>query len=400
MKYVNFLFHIYQPPTQNPQILERIVDECYMPLVELFVEFSDLRFSLNIPFSLVEQLERAHPEVLDRIRQAHADGTLELTATAAYHPILPLIPEDEVQRQLEINLKGNRRYLSQDFDPEGVFPPEMAFDGGLAGLLAQDRYRWAVADDGILGHFDRPIPYDWIYQFAGIGVFLRSNDWSNRFATADPNWREGADAFRDILDGLEQWMGPRDGYLVIALDGETFGHHHKRLNADFLRGLFEPFREHQDRIRLSHLSSLFDNPRFPKRSGFIPPGSWSFDAVDIHRGDHFAWWKAIGNEVHAYQWALLDLVRNEVGKSADEGLRREMDKALYSCTFWYASIWQFNPDSAGQVYKGAFLLMKILQAAVAQPERIEPLERGERMLRDLVTRIEIERHKMLSIDEV
>lgn len=389
MKYVNFLFHIYQPPTQDPRVLDRIVDECYGPLSELFLELADLRFTLNIAYSLVEQLGDRHPEVLDRLRQAWAAGTLELTDTAAYHPILPLIPREEARRQLAINREGLQRWLGPGFRPEGVFPPEMAIDGGLAGLLAEAGYRWAVADDGILAHFGRPIPYDWVYRFAGIAVLLRSNHWSNRFANADAAWTDGAGAFGDLRDGLAAWMGARDGYLIVSVDGETFGHHHKHLGAPFLRHLFTPFRDAPEGLRLTHLGEIHANPAFKQREGFIPPGSWSFDPVDIERGDHFAWWKASGNNIQADLWALLDLVRVEVGRTSNPGLRGQMDRALYSCPFWYASIWKFN---AGQVYKGASLLMETLQAATALSGDIRSLGRGERLLRNLVTACEVQRH--------
>jgi len=391
LKYVNFLFHIYQPPTQDPRVLDRIAEECYGPLSELFIELADLRFSLNIPYSLVEQLQVGHPEVLDRIRRAWAAGTLELTATAAYHPILPLIPENEARRQLAISLEGLRRWLGPGFAPEGVVPPEMAFDGGLAGLLAEAGYRWTVADDGILTHFGRPIPCDWVYRFVGLSVFLRSNYWSNRFANADPIWTDGGRAFRDLRNGLADWMGDGDGYLIISVDGETFGHHHKRLGADFLRQLFTPFRDPPGDIRLTHLADLHANPVFGRREGFIPPSSWSFDPVDIDREGPFASWKARGNPIQAQLWALLDLVRDEVERTGDPGLRGQLDRALYSCTFWYASLWSFDP---GQVYKGASLMMEILQAATAWSDRTNALERGERLFRDLVTACEVQRYAL------
>jgi len=390
VKYVNFLFHIYQPPTQDPRVLDRIVEECYGPLSELFLELADLRFTLNIAYSLVEQLQDRHPEVLDRLHKAWAAGTLELTATAAYHPILPLIPPEEARRQLQINLEGLQGWLGAGFAPQGVFPPEMAIDGGLAGLLAEAGYRWAVADDGILAYFERPIPRDWVCSFAGIAVFLRSNFWSNRFARADATWVDGTCVFRDLRDGLAAWTGDRDGYLIVSVDGETFRQHHKRLGAPFLRQIFAPFRDPAHGMRLTHIGELHANPAFAQRPGFIPPGSWSFDPMDMERGDHFAWWKAQGNTIQADLWALLDLVRNQVERTGGPDLRGQMDRACYSDTFWYASVSMFNP---GQVYKGASLMMEILQAALALTCDTRSLERGERLLRSVVTACEAARHR-------
>ncbi len=392
MKYINLILHIYQPPTQSPDVLDKVVAECYQPLTELFLEFSDLRFTLNITYSLVELLKDPYPEILANIRQAHAAGTLELTATGAYHPIFPLIPEEEVRRQLEINHEGNRMDLTPDFDPKGVFPPEMAFDGQLASTLRQAGYRWTIVDDHILDYFNRPIPFDQIYTFDGLGVFLRSNHWSNRFAQYEGQWGRGADAFEELRRGMREWTGDKDGYLIIALDGETFGHHQKKLSSHFLREFFEAIRN-QSEIQLSHLSSLFDNHAFPKHQNFIPPGSWSSDPVDTARNDFFTWWKAQENQRHQLQWELTELVLDQVIRTNDKDLRRQMDRALGSSPFWWASFWKFHPTSVNEIYKGAFLLMENLQRAAAINGYHQEIERGERLFRNLVTQIEIDRHR-------
>src|SRR5438093_1547674 len=109
MKYVNFLFHIYQPPVQEDEILAQIVQQSYEPLTRIIREFEDLRFTLNVNFSLVELLNERFPQVIDNISKAYDSGTLELTTTGAYHPIFPLIPPSEIQKQLELNQRGNQR---------------------------------------------------------------------------------------------------------------------------------------------------------------------------------------------------------------------------------------------------------------------------------------------------
>nr|VFK65506.1 MAG: Glycosyl hydrolase family 57 [Candidatus Kentron sp. TC] len=120
MKYIGFLFHIYQPPTQEPWIVRKIVDESYSPLTRTIRDFPNLRFIMNINLSLVEHLDKFAPEVLANICAAHAQGNLELTGSGAYHPIFPLIPRREVIRQLELNEQGIRRLLTDEFQPRGV----------------------------------------------------------------------------------------------------------------------------------------------------------------------------------------------------------------------------------------------------------------------------------------
>lgn len=387
MKYVNFLFHIYQPPLQENHVLDQIVQETYEPLTRVIRDFRDLRFTLNVNFSLVELLNERSPQVIENIRAAYENGTLELTATGAYHPIFPLIPQSEVQRQLDLNQQGNRSLLAPTFQPEGVFPPELALTSGLVSLFKSLGYKWTIADDGNLGYLRHDVPYGDICSFNGFAVFYRSNCWANQFADHHGQWTHGAEFVADLLRSLDSWMGDDDGYVVIALDGETFGHHHRELNEVFLRELCEALRDARDRLETAHLSTLYH--RFPLVSQFIPPGSWSTNGVDLQRRDYFSWWKGRENKIQELQWRFTTLVLKKVrGLAANPELNAELDRALYSCQYWWASDWKFSP---GEVYKGAFNMMRILQkAAGRRSDRV--LEEGEALFRDLITEVEKKRH--------
>ena len=78
---------------QDVDILAKIVHDSYEPLTQKIREYSNLRFSLNINYSLVELLKNnTHQDILNNIKEAYQFRTLELTETGAYHPIFPLIP--------------------------------------------------------------------------------------------------------------------------------------------------------------------------------------------------------------------------------------------------------------------------------------------------------------------
>jgi predicted glycosyl hydrolase (DUF1957 family) len=384
MKYINLFFHIYQPPLQNAQVLSEIVQESYNPLTRQIREFRDLKFTLNINYSLVELLNNGFPEILANIRKAHENGNLELTTTGAYHPIFPLIPEEEVKRQLEINVSGIRRLLAPSFDPKGVFPPEMAFDGNLVPMFKSLGYEWTIADDSNLSHYVDEIPYNKIYSFEGLAVFLRSNHWTNKFANYSCTWRSGRDAVNELKGSLDQWFGANNGYLIIALDGETFGHHHPQLGETFLVELFQAFRDAHDDLQLTHLSEIYQ--LFPKVPEFIPPGSWSTDQENIMARDYFSWWKSNRDKIHQLQWEFTDFVLGKVRQlDINQEINTEMDKALYSCQYWWACFWKFNP---GEIYKGAFNMMQILQKAAELLGDYSGIREGEEIFRRLVTEIE------------
>ena len=387
MKYLNFLFHIYQPPVQDYDILGAIVRESYEPLTRKIREAKDMKFTLNINYSLVELLNAPFPGTLDNIKTAYESGILELTETGAYHPIFPLIPACEVEKQIQINHQGNQRLLSPVFKPEGVFPPEMAFTGGLASQFKSLGYQWTIADDGNLDYYGIEVPYNKIYCQDDFGVFLRSNYWSNRFANDTNTWSCGKDFVDDLLECMQHWMGEQDGYLIIALDGESFGHHQKKFNEDFLGELFDALVDSKDKLRTVHLSELYQ--RFPKTAQFIPPGSWSSDRIDIQNRDYFSWWKSHRNEIHRLHWLFIDLVLESVRNQNETSLNEDMDKALYSCQFWWAGYWKFDPK---EIYKGVFNLRRILHKSTDLSRDKSTLHQGESIFRQLVTEIEKKKH--------
>lgn len=385
MKYVNFLFHIYQPPVQADKVLRDIVQQSYDSLTRLIRDFSNLRFTLNVNFSLVELLHQRFPEILDNIRTAYEAGTLELTATGAYHPIFPLIPGPEVDRQIKINNEGNRRLLSDRFKPEGVFPPELAVTGALLPFFKSLGYKWTIVDDSNLQHYGAPVPYNKVYSFEDFGVFCRSNFWANRFANYKGQWARGREFVNELITSLDGWMGAGDGYVIIALDGETFGHHQASLGARFLTDLFGALEDAGDLLQTAHLSELYR--QFPLEPHFVPPGSWSTDAADIRNRDYFSWWKSHFNPIHQLQWRFTNLVLEKVRNLGDVKLQEDLDRALYSCQYWWASFWKFNPS---EIYRGAFNMMRLVQNALDADN--SSLLEAENVFRLLITEIEKKKH--------
>ena len=396
MKYLNLFFHIYQPPVQDNTIIQKIVRESYEPLTRMFLNFSDLKFTLNINFSLTDKLGQTAPQIIGNINRAYTQGNLELTESGAYHPIFPLIPFDEIRRQITINNEGNRRLISNEYNPRGIFSPGMAFEARLAPLFKSVGYDWTIADDGNLDYYGIDVPNDKIYCCEGLGVLLRSNLWSNKFADYKGQWKSGNDFVTELLSGLSSWIDnndnneerERDGYMIIGLDGETFGHHCKDLGEKFLHEMCEAFRENRDKLQLVHLSNIFEH--FPHISQFIPPGSWSTDRVNIAQRDYFSWWKSPQNKIHTLQWEFTYFVLDVVRRIYDAGINNEMDKALYSCQYWWASCWKFDP---GQIYKGVFNMMRILQhAAELLGNNYERIKEGEEIFRDLILEIKREEY--------
>jgi hypothetical protein len=351
MKHVCLLLHFYQPPTQDARVVERIDRECYGPVFGLLRD-SGARVAVNINYSLTEQLALGESPSLDDL--ATATG-VEFTGSGAWHPLFPLVPATEVRRQLRLNEEGNRRHLGQRFAPRGVFPPEMAVSPEVLSILAGMGFSWTISDDLPFLASGGEAPGDWIPECCGIPVFMRSNMWSNNIAFHD---LEGAAIARGLRHGLEEWLGDGDGYIVVALDGETFGHHRPGAVERFL----EPFLSSLESLagcRLSTPSEILE--AFPLRKAAVPSGSWSTTRTDFASGKPWPLWDDPAVPDHA---ALGELQREvlEWARACDsDEVAALADRMLYSCPFWWAAP---GRRSCVQVRRGVLSMIETALAAL------------------------------------
>ena len=92
---VVIILHAYQPITQDKEILERIINNCYTPFLSKLIENSDIKITLNISGCLLEKLSIEYPEIIRLVEKGILNNQIELMGSAFYHPILPLISDEE-----------------------------------------------------------------------------------------------------------------------------------------------------------------------------------------------------------------------------------------------------------------------------------------------------------------
>ncbi len=358
MKSVVLLLHFYQPPTQDPAVVRRIDRECYNPVFRLLRELR-LPVTVNINYSLTRQLASLCGDTLDILGDV---AGCEFTQSGAFHPIFPLIPGDEVLRQLEVNAEGNRRLLPAFGNPSGVFPPEMALDGGTAALLARAGYRWTVTDDVPWVSAGKEVPGDWVPEYRGIRVLLRSNFWSNLISFHGDDGRMIASR---MVKEMREWMGDDDSYLVVAMDGETFGHHRPGGLEGFLKPFLETIRDTGE-ARIAPAGEIALG--FPGRAEEVPDGSWSTSSADLERGVPFPLWDDPDNPDHAALRLLLNTVLKRARDCPSATVAGLADEMLYSCPFWWASPGRYSPI---QVRRGVCAVLETALAVSREcPDRV------------------------------
>jgi alpha-amylase/alpha-mannosidase (GH57 family) len=385
------VFHFYQPPTQFPAVLKKICQESYRPLIDLLGEFERGRATVNINGSLTQMLlDCGAEDVVSGLRRLAEGGRIELLGSAMYHPILPLIPEREIVRQIELNHATNRRAFGDIYTPRGFFPPELAYDGTVAMAALKTGHRW-ILTSGIACATDWPV--DVVHRIDGypdLAVLFRDDIVSNRISFRN------IDGF-GFIDHLRSLGGADSStYVVTAMDAETFGHHVTNWERLFLAHVYAQFASELERVELGipqrvnlaaqHRQILADSaPRgrelrvvtatellglFPAGATTTPrPSSWSTSSEDLTRDVPYPLWKDPSNHVQALLWrhlhVCLELVDLATRATAQEGrpyadiARGLLDRALHSCQFWWASrrpMWDLNMVERGLAEQRAVVL--------------------------------------------
>jgi alpha-amylase/alpha-mannosidase (GH57 family) len=388
MIYWAMLLHFYQPPTQIHSILDKVSDESYRPLIAVLKANPGAKITVNINGCLTEMLaEHNKSDILQGLDYLASQNQIEFTGSGKYHPILPLIPQTEIIRQISENWRTNRKLIGSSFQPRGFFTPEMCFGINIVDPVLSTGHDWII-----LGGIACPIewPVDIIHYVNSssgtLSVFFRDDTLSNRISFQEID-------VPGFIKHLLVFSGDReeDIYIITAMDAETFGHHIKKWEKDFLDALYKelflnnpdlklllPITKRQEKnisqgqlkdiIKPVTISEVLDH--FKAGKAIRPKdSSWSTSIDDLQNGNPYPLWNNPGNKIHQLLWEHVNLTIEMVNKAVSisdnditiqyAGIARELlDRALHSDQFWWATNgqhWDIN-----LIYRGLALQQECL----------------------------------------
>jgi hypothetical protein len=301
--HIGLLLHLYQPSFQTKEVFDKVAADCYIPLVKFLQSHRDITVTLNLPLSLLELLDKyGYSSVIQDLKKLYIDNRIEVVGTAAYHPILPMLPERLASDQILLNEYGLGHYLgsTQDFegdsalmlrDVRGFFPPELGINSATLDLISSFGYDWcAVGELAIPGHSS---PSSNVYKVNDSSCLVISRD---RTLSNLVSFKRSLD-ISDILSYIDGFSCESS---FVALDAEFFGHHYKD-GFILLDLLLDSLKKRDSTI--CTVSALVSSVYSSKITS-LNESTWSTVSLDVIPRTEYPLWFDSRNSV---QVALYDL---------------------------------------------------------------------------------------------
>ena len=107
MKEVGLLVDLYQPSTVEESDFRQFVENCVIPLIKKVRANRKLTFSVNLPLSTLELLDKySYKSVISDFKDLYNSERLELVGSISYEPLAKSIPTNILENQIILNEYG------------------------------------------------------------------------------------------------------------------------------------------------------------------------------------------------------------------------------------------------------------------------------------------------------
>jgi len=276
--------HFYQPPRENPWTGQvdaepsaapehdwnvRITNEAYRPLTSVY-EF----LSFDFGPTLLDWMEREAQDVHDAVIRADRAsvkrfGHGNALAMPFHHIILPLASRRDKETEVRWGIADFKKRFGRS--PVGLWLPETAVDRETLDVVAAAGIAFTVlAPHQVSKAPPPPAPARGLpvkielNNGRSIAVFVYDGALSHQVAFGGPD----ANRWTDVLTGTAP-----DAITSIAVDGETFGHHHKGGDKALATVLDRLLRS--DRVTLTNFAAALAAHPPVETVSLVEPTSWS-----------------------------------------------------------------------------------------------------------------------------
>jgi alpha-amylase/alpha-mannosidase (GH57 family) len=310
-------------------------------------------FSLKDQQQVIQSQQDFLAKVLPAYAAASKRGTIEISTSPFYHPILPLIcdtnmgavshnglpvptqrfvhPED-AREQIARGLKLHEQVFGTR--PRGMWPSEGSVSNEALSIAHELGVKWMATDEGVLcrslgtifqrdsgGRLEADAArqlyqvFLWQQDKAEMNLVFRDHSLSDLigFVYSGVPAKEAADDFiRRVKQAAEPVLEKgKTAVVPIILDGENAWEFYPQSGREFLRRLYEGIQKDPS-IEALTVSEAIEREPAPQSLGSIIPGSWINSNFDVWIGapeDNVAW---------AQLSAARDYFTENAGKASPE----------------------------------------------------------------------------------
>lgn len=218
----------YEDDALNAEIFNKVAEKCYLPANRLFQRLVEenagrFRMAMSISGTVIEQMQRYRPDVLESFQNLVGTGSVELLAETYYHSLAFVHSNREFDRQVDKHLELMEELFS--VRPRVFRNTELIYNDTIAAKAETMGFEGILAE-GVDRNLKGQSP-NFLYcapTTARIKTLLRNTALSDDlgFRFSDPNWKEHP----LTAEKFAAWLAECDGDVVnLFMDYETIGEH-------------------------------------------------------------------------------------------------------------------------------------------------------------------------------
>src|SRR3989338_6710510 len=322
----------------NEAVLRKVANKSYLPanklMLDLLKRHPEFKLSYSLSGTVLEQLEKYYPEVIDSFKKLVDTGRVELLSETYYHSLAFLYSKKEFKEQVNLHKEKINDIFS--YKPRVFRNTELIYNNELAQFIEGMGYKAILAEgwERVLG-WKSP---NFVYRPKNCSIKLLlknyklSDDIAFRFS--ERSWEE----WPLTADRYAQWISAINGNgecVNLFMDYETLGEHqwHETGIFDFMGKLPEELLKNPD-YNFKTPSEVADSYKVRDEIDIPHFISWA----DLER-DTSAW---LGNKMQQEALQKLYNVEKIIKKNSNKHLveawrkMQTSDHFYYMCTKWFA----------------------------------------------------------------